>query len=288
MELLFTFSEKFQSMNLGMIGKGPGMEYCLMPFWGALWAFSIIEIIILSATSAIIPLIPLSRVSLVLSRDFLFSIWRIFRKINVLLRSLFLISSILGLHLFRLVVRLVIWLLISSIWKSWFDIFSELSVIHSVLEWASSNAALADLSISLTKFKSSWCRSFKLFSTEVTLFSIVPNFSSISCFNSSKMTGVTLVDAADTFRDGDEVLFVSSRRHYKFASSRRHYKFVSSRRHYKFASSRRHYKFTEKIQDSYKIHGNTRFCVWWCGSSWRYWMVVPVVMLILLIVFWLI
>ena len=52
------------------------------------------------------------------------------------------------------------------------------------------------------------------------------------------MTGVTLVDAADTFRDGDEV------------------RFVSSRRHYKFASSRRHYKFTEKIQDSYKIHGN--------------------------------
>lgn len=43
------------------------------------------------------------------------------------------------------------------------------------------------------------------------------------------MTGVTLVDAADTFRDGDEVLFVSSRRHYKF---------------------------TEKIQDSYKIHSN--------------------------------
>ena len=90
------------------------------------------------------------------------------------------------------------------------------------------------------------------------------------------MTGVTLVDAADTFRDGDEVLFVSSRRHYKFASSRRHYKFVSSRRHYKFVSSRRHYKFvssrrhykftssrrhykfTEKIQDSYKIHGNVQ------------------------------
>ena len=70
------------------------------------------------------------------------------------------------------------------------------------------------------------------------------------------MTGVTLVDAADTFRDGDEVLFVSSRRHYKFASSRRHYKFESSRRHYKFVSSRRHYEFTEKIQDSYKIHGN--------------------------------
>ena len=166
---------------------------------------------------------------MVLSRDPLFSVWGIFRKINVFLRSLFLISSILGLNSFRLVVRLVIWLLVSSVWKSWFDIFSELSVIHSVLEWASSNAALADLSISLIKFRSFCCRFFKCFSTEVTLSSIVPNFSSISCFNSSKMTGVTLVDAADTFRDGDEVLFVSSRRHYKF---------------------------TEKIQDSYKIHSN--------------------------------
>ena len=38
--------------------------------------------------------------------------------------------------------------------------------------------------------------------------SIVSNFSSISCFNSSKMTGVALVDGADAFRDGDEVLFV--------------------------------------------------------------------------------
>ena len=40
------------------------------------------------------------------------------------------------------------------------------------------------------------------------LCSIVLNFSSISCFNSSKMTGVALVDAVDAFRDEDEVLFV--------------------------------------------------------------------------------
>ena len=46
--------------------------------------------------------------------------------------------------LFRLLARLVIWFLISSICKFWLDIFYELSVINSVLEWASSNAALAD------------------------------------------------------------------------------------------------------------------------------------------------
>ena len=34
-----------------MIGKGPGVEYWLGSVWGALWAFSIFEIIMLSATS---------------------------------------------------------------------------------------------------------------------------------------------------------------------------------------------------------------------------------------------
>ena len=40
------------------------------------------------------------------------------------------------------------------------------------------------------------------------LFSIVSNFSSISCFKLLKMTWVKLVDAADAIHDGDEVLFV--------------------------------------------------------------------------------
>ena len=30
MKLLFTFSEKFKSINLAMIGKGPGVEYWLV------------------------------------------------------------------------------------------------------------------------------------------------------------------------------------------------------------------------------------------------------------------
>ena len=42
----------------------------------------------------------------------------------------------------------------------------------------------------------------------MTLFSIVSNFYLISCFSSSKMLGVTLVDAADAFHEGDEVLSV--------------------------------------------------------------------------------
>ena len=49
---------------------------------------------------------------------------------------------------------------------------------------------------------------FICFSPEVILFSVVFNFFLISCFNSSNMTGVMLVDAADAFCDGDEILFV--------------------------------------------------------------------------------
>ena len=96
------------------------------------------------ATSRMITLIFLARVTLVSSEDSLFLIWGIFRKINVFIRPLFLILSTSDFSLLRLVERLVIWLLISSIYKSWLDIFFELSVINSVLEWTSSNAALAD------------------------------------------------------------------------------------------------------------------------------------------------
>ena len=73
---------------------------------------------------------------------------------------------------------------------------------------ASSNMHLADLSVSLIKFRSSWCWSFICFSTEVILFSIPSNFTLISCFNSSKMTRVMLVGVTDPFHDEDEVLFV--------------------------------------------------------------------------------
>ena len=86
-KLLFTFSEKFQSINLAMIGKGSGVEYLLVSSWGALWALSIFEVIMSSATSGMISLISLARVSLVLSQDSLFLIWGMFRKINVFLRS---------------------------------------------------------------------------------------------------------------------------------------------------------------------------------------------------------
>ena len=156
MKLLFTFSEKSQSMNLAMIDKGLGVEYWLVSFWGALWAVSIFEIIMSSATSSMIILISLARVSLISSQDSLLLVWRMFRKINVFLIPLLLISSGSDFISFRLVVRLVIWLLISSIWKSWFDIFSELSVINAVLEWEISNVALAYLPVSLIKFRSSW------------------------------------------------------------------------------------------------------------------------------------
>ena len=96
------------------------------------------------ATSRMITLIFLARVTLVSSEDSLFLIWGMFRKINVFIRPLFLILSTSDFSLLRLVERLVIWLLISYIYKSWLDIFFELSVINSVLEWTSSNAALAD------------------------------------------------------------------------------------------------------------------------------------------------
>ena len=38
-------------MNLAMNGKGPGVEYWLVSFWGAVWALSIFEIIMSHATS---------------------------------------------------------------------------------------------------------------------------------------------------------------------------------------------------------------------------------------------
>ena len=40
------------------------------------------------------------------------------------------------------------------------------------------------------------------------LFSIVSNFTLISCLSSSKMTRVMLVGVTDPFHDEDEVLFV--------------------------------------------------------------------------------
>ena len=74
MKLLFTFSEKFQSMSLTMIGKGHGVEYWLVSFWGASWVLSIFKIIIPSATSGMITLISLARVSLVSPRLFVFGL----------------------------------------------------------------------------------------------------------------------------------------------------------------------------------------------------------------------
>ena len=108
MKLLFTFSEKFQSMNLAMVGKGPGVEYWLVSFSGALWAVSNLEIMMSSATSGMITLISLARVSLLSSQDSLFLVWRMFRKINVFFRPLFLISSGSDFNSLRLVARLVI------------------------------------------------------------------------------------------------------------------------------------------------------------------------------------
>ena len=108
MKLLFTFSEKFQSMNLAMVGKGPGVEYWLVSFSGALWAVSNLEIMMSSATSGMITLISLARVSLLSSQDSLFLVWRMFQKINVFFRPLFLISSSSDFNSFRLVARLVI------------------------------------------------------------------------------------------------------------------------------------------------------------------------------------
>ena len=72
MKLMFTFSEKFQSMNLAIIGKSPGVKYWLVSFWDALWALSIIELIMSSATSGMVTLTSLARVSLVSSQDSLF------------------------------------------------------------------------------------------------------------------------------------------------------------------------------------------------------------------------
>ena len=72
MKLLFTFSEKFQSMNLTMIGKGHGLEYWLVSFCGASWVLSIFKVIMSSATSGMINLISLARVSLVCPRHFVF------------------------------------------------------------------------------------------------------------------------------------------------------------------------------------------------------------------------
>ena len=108
MKLLFTFSEKFQSMNLAMVGKGPGVEYWLVSFSGALWAVSDLEIIMSSATSGMITLISLARVSLFSSQDSLFLVWRMFRKINVFFRPLFLILPSSDFNSFTLVARLVI------------------------------------------------------------------------------------------------------------------------------------------------------------------------------------
>ena len=65
-------------MNLAMIGKDPGVEYCLVSFWGALWALSIFEMIMSSATPGMITLISLARVTLVLSQDSLFLVWGMF------------------------------------------------------------------------------------------------------------------------------------------------------------------------------------------------------------------
>lgn len=53
--------------------------------------------------------------------------------------------------------------------------------------------------------------------------------------------------------------------------------------HVAIINLRKKYKIHIKFIVTYKI-----LCSCWYISSWRYWMVVPVVMLILLIVFWLI
>ena len=70
-----------------------------------LWALSIFEIILSSATSGMVTLISLARVSLVSSQGSLFLVWGMFRKINVFLRPLFLILSSSDFNSFRLVVR---------------------------------------------------------------------------------------------------------------------------------------------------------------------------------------
>ena len=99
-----------------MIGKGPGVEYWLMSFQGALWDLSIFKIIMSSGTFDIITLISLASVSLVLSQDSLFLVWGgCFEKLYVFLRPMSLISSTSDFSSFRLVVRLAIWFLISSI-----------------------------------------------------------------------------------------------------------------------------------------------------------------------------
>ena len=112
------FSPFLKSSNLWIwqwLVKVLGWNW-LVSFWGTLyglWALSIFEIILSSATSGMVTLISLARVSLVSSQGSLFLVWGMFQKINVLLRPLFLISSSSDCNSFRLVVRFVIWLFTS-------------------------------------------------------------------------------------------------------------------------------------------------------------------------------